>query len=135
MTKFIGTKHGDSAAAVPLNGSLSGFRGGSLRQLNDTTGDTFFGRGGVDLILAGPGNDRLNGGSGNDVLAGGAGNDVLNPGTNHADANGIGFEILIGDAGNDTFTISTANSHNALVDYAGEDGENGVNVNLATFTA
>jgi Ca2+-binding RTX toxin-like protein len=134
MTKFIGSNRADSAIASPGN-ILKGFTGGSLRQLSDAHGDTISGRGGADLILGGPGNDHINGGSGNDGLLGGEGNDVINPGTNRPDANGIGFEILVGGAGNDTFTVSAANSHNVLVDYAGEDGENGVTVNLATGTA
>ena len=81
MTKFIGTNRGDSAFASPGN-ILKGFTGGSLRQLNDAHGDTFLGRGGDDLIIAGQGNDHLNGGTGNDALAGGVSNDVLDPGTN-----------------------------------------------------
>ena len=52
MTKFIGTNRGDSAFASPGN-ILKGFTGGSLRQLNDAHGDTFLGRGGDDLIIAG----------------------------------------------------------------------------------
>ena len=68
MTKFIGTKPGDSAIAIhgPL---LTGFTGGSPLELIDATGDTFLGRGGDDLIIAGQGNDHINGGSGNDALA------------------------------------------------------------------
>jgi Ca2+-binding RTX toxin-like protein len=134
MTKFIGTNRGDSAFASPGN-ILKGFTGGSLRQLNDAHGDTFLGRGGDDLIIAGQGNDHLNGGTGNDALAGGVSNDVLDPGTNRPDANGIGFEILIGGAGDDTFNVSVANSHNVIVDYAGEEGMSGVTVNLAAGTA
>ena len=135
MTKFIGTNHGDLAAAIGHHSILEGFSGGTIYQLNDAAGDTFLGRGGIDLIVAGPGNDRINGGSGNDILRGGAGNDVINPGTNRPDANGIGFELVIGDAGNDTFKIGTTNSHNVLIDYDSEEGENGVTVNLATGKA
>src|SRR5262245_244274 len=134
MTKFIGTNRGDSALADPIN-TLTGFSGGSLRQFNDTHVDTLLGRGGSDLIFAGPGDDRVNGGSGNDGLLGGTGNDVINPGTNRPDANGIGFELLAGNEGDDTFNVSAANSRNVLVDYFTEEGENGVTVNLATGTA
>ena len=53
MTKFIGSKHGDSAIASPGN-ILKGFIGGSLRQLRDAHGGTIVGRGGADLVLGGP---------------------------------------------------------------------------------
>ena len=81
MTRFIGTKHGDSAIADPNGPLLTGFTGGSPLKLIDATGDTFLGRGGDDLIIAGQGNDHINGGSGNDALAAGPGNDVLDAGS------------------------------------------------------
>lgn len=39
------------------------------------------GKGGLDLILAGPGNDKVKGGPGDDTLVGDLGNDRLDGGT------------------------------------------------------
>jgi Ca2+-binding RTX toxin-like protein len=85
--------------------------------------DVIYGRGGNDLVSAGPTNDTIHGGAGNDTLRGGAGDDVIYAGTywddladfgdmakvkwaagNNILDGGAGNDRLYGGPGNDTLT-------------------------------
>lgn len=87
MTLYTGGAGNDVANAV--TGTLTGFSGGSVAQLNDINGDTFVGGGGADTIVAGASSDdfiyeapsQINGLA--ESIDGGAGGDrlyVSNPG-------------------------------------------------------
>lgn len=78
MATFVGTSNADTANAQ--TGTLEGFTGGSLSELQDGAGDTFYGLAGADNIIAGTGNDTISGGGGNDTLNAGDGNDHLDAG-------------------------------------------------------
>lgn len=75
MATFTGTGGDDTADAT--NGTLTGFTGGTVGELQDGIGDTFNPQGGADTIVAGDGDDTLNGFIGADSLDGGAGTDTL----------------------------------------------------------
>lgn len=62
MATFNGTSGADVANAS--TGTLTGFTGGTLAQLQDAAGDTFNGGNGADTIVAGSGNDTINLGTG-----------------------------------------------------------------------
>ncbi|TKB77299.1 MAG: DUF4347 domain-containing protein [Nitrospira sp.] len=59
MATFNGTPNGDTADAT--NGTLIGFTGGTVSELQDATGDTFNPLAGNDTVVAGSGNDTING--------------------------------------------------------------------------
>ena len=67
MATFTGTSGDDTANAS--TGTLTGFIGGSVAELQDDTGDTFIPLAGTDTIVAGSGDDVINLGVG-DVSAG-----------------------------------------------------------------
>ena len=58
MATFNGTNGNDTANAT--TGTLTGFSGGTVAQLQDSSGDTFNGGNGADTIVAGGGNDTIN---------------------------------------------------------------------------
>src|SRR5262245_5661974 len=91
MATFTGTAGDDSADAT--TGTISGFSGGSVPELQDGVGDTVDGLGGDDTVVAGTGDDTLNGDDGNDLLTGGDGDDTLN--------GGDGSDGLVGGADDD----------------------------------
>jgi len=62
MATFTGTNGNDSVNAS--SGSLVGFTGGTVAELQDAIGDTFNGLDGNDTISAGLGNDIITGGGG-----------------------------------------------------------------------
>ena len=80
MVTFTGTAGNDIADASA--GTLIGFTGGSVAELQDNTGDTFNPLTGADTIVAGSGNDIINSGVNDanvlDSFDGGAGIDTLN---------------------------------------------------------
>jgi Ca2+-binding RTX toxin-like protein len=78
MAVFIGNSLGNIANAA--TGTLIGFVGGTLAQLQDAIGDTIVGLAGNDTIVAGNGNDVINGGDGNDFIDGRFGLDVMDGG-------------------------------------------------------
>ena len=59
------------------NGTINGFTGGSLLELQDGIGDTINGLAGHDQILAGSGDDTIYSNGGRDIIDGGAGLDLL----------------------------------------------------------
>ena len=77
MATFTGTGGTDVADAT--TGTLTGFSGGTVAQLQDAAGDTFTGGDGADTIVAGSGNDTFNIATGDfnagESLNGGAGTD------------------------------------------------------------
>ena len=62
MATFTGTNGNDTANAT--TGTLTGFSGGTVAQLQDAGGDTFNGGNGADTIVAGSGDDTINLGAG-----------------------------------------------------------------------
>ena len=64
MATFTGTGGNDVANAT--NGTLTGFTGGTVAELQDGVGDTFNAGDGADSIVAGAGNDTVNGGGGDE---------------------------------------------------------------------
>ena len=57
MATFTGTNNPDTANAT--TGTLIGFTGGTVAELQDAIGDTFNGLGGIDTIIAGSGDDTV----------------------------------------------------------------------------
>jgi Ca2+-binding RTX toxin-like protein len=78
LATFTGTAGNDYADATI--GTLTGFTGGSVGQLQDATGDAFAGLASDDIIVAGSGDDTIDGGDDNDLLYGGTGNDTIDGG-------------------------------------------------------
>ena len=58
MATFTGGSGNDVANAT--TGTLTGFSGGTVAQLQDSSGDTFNGGNGADTIVAGSGDDTIN---------------------------------------------------------------------------
>jgi Ca2+-binding RTX toxin-like protein len=115
---FYGTTGNDSAYA--FIGSLTGFTGGTVAELNDGIGDTFFGGDGDEYVAAGDGNDYIVGDNGDDILYGYNGNDYLTGGNGVNRLNGGNGndqidasylrDIVDGGTGNDFLYISTPSS-------------------------
>src|SRR5688572_9564076 len=80
MATFNGTAGNDVANAT--TGTLTGFSGGTVAELQDGTGDTFNGQAGTDTLVAGSGGDTINVDQGEFTGAesydGGLGTDTLN---------------------------------------------------------
>ena len=74
MANFSGTTSTDTLNAA--TGTIVGFTGGTLAELQDSIGDFIQGFQGSDVIVAGSGNDSIFGGSGFDTINGGNGNDT-----------------------------------------------------------
>jgi serralysin len=92
MATFTGTNTPDIANAT--TGTLTGFTGGSVAELQDAISDTFFGNADNDTIIAGSGDDILNGGTAPDILDGREGSDIYD--FNNGD---LGTGELITDTG------------------------------------
>ena len=120
MTTFTGTTGDDVADAS--SGTLTGFSGGTVVNLQDGTGDTFNAAEGNDSIVAGAGNDVLNGGIGDDTLDGGAGNDTLNGGLGNNT-----YNFTVGASGFGTDTLDTVGDT-----AAGTNGDKVVFTDLAS---
>src|SRR5262245_52902918 len=131
MATFTGTGGADTANAT--TGTLIGFTGGTVTELQDAIGDTFNGLGGIDTIIAGSGNDTLNGGAGADALIGGQGNDtyvVDNGGDVVTENASEGNDVVNSTVG---YTL-TANVE-ALVLMAGAGAINGAGNSASNFLA
>jgi Ca2+-binding RTX toxin-like protein len=105
----MATFTGNSAANVlsAAAGTLNGFSGGTLAELQDFVGDLIQGEDGNDVITAGRGADTIFGGSGNDTLRGGSSPSLQTDNLFGGDGNdqmfGDGtYMNLYGGAGNDT---------------------------------
>lgn len=123
MTTFTGTSGADTANAT--SGTLTGFTGGSVAELQDSTGDIFDGLGSSDTIVAGTGADTITGGAAADTLNGGEGSDIyqfsngdfvsgesLNDGGSTSDTDVI---ALIGNATVIDFRVGTVLNIEALL--------------------
>jgi Ca2+-binding RTX toxin-like protein len=108
MATFTGTGGIDVANAT--NGTLTGFTGGTVGELQDAIGDTYLALGGNDTIVAGAGNDTITAGSGDDSVTGGAGQDRF--------IDGLGNDTYVGGGGVDL----------DIVDYSQATG--GIRANL-----
>jgi Ca2+-binding RTX toxin-like protein len=137
-------------AAVPCEGVCLGvrspvFEGGPGDDLvfGERGNDTIRGNGGNDRLFGGIGDDLLEGGDGEDLLAGGFGADSINgqEGSDHVRGDGTIDRIYdTGTFGNDTLSYASGVTPGfgggidtgAANFPAGENGERGVYLNLAT---
>ncbi len=108
MAIFIGTAMNDTASATGggVMSGFAGFAGSTLAQLIDTVGDTFYGLGGNDRILAGSGNDVIYGGDGNDYIRGGSGYDNMDGGN--------GIDTLDTTDFNGSYVLNMTNGSTAM---------------------
>jgi hypothetical protein len=119
LATFTGTNGNDRADAT--TGILTGFSGGTVAQLQDSTGDVFNGGNGADAIVAGNGNDTINLGSGQfvagETIQGGGNTStgtrdqiVLTSGTTVDFSVGTvsGIETLTGSSASDTVTMTAS---------------------------
>ena len=84
--------------------TLTGNDGNNYFNGQDFSGDIIVhGRGGIDRLIGGSGNDQLHGGSGDDYLYGGSGNDQLHGGS--------GDDELYGKEGRDTLYTEGGNDY------------------------
>jgi len=112
VATFTGTANTDVANS--LDATLIGFAGGTLLELQDTTGDTFTAGAGADTVVAGSGNDTINLANGDFVagesIDGGAGTDtiVLSNGssTDYRLGTTVSIENLISGSGVETIDIT-----------------------------
>lgn len=118
MATFNGTSGADVANAS--SGTVTGFTGGTIAQLQDTSGDTFNGGNGADTIVAGSGNDTINLGTGQfddgESIQGGGNSAsgtrdqiILTSGGTIVDftvGSVSGIETLTGSTGNDTVSMT-----------------------------
>jgi Ca2+-binding RTX toxin-like protein len=114
MATFNGTSGANTANAT--TGTLTGFAGGTISELQDGIGDTFNGDGDNDTVVAGSGNDTLNGGLGADSLTGGLGNDFFD--------GGDGADTLIGGTGGDAYVYFSAS------DLTGDSIDGGADIDI-----
>ena len=122
LVKFTGDASGNFIDAG--SGSLLGFTGGTVVELQDPYGDQFNGLGGDDFIAASNGDDTINGGAGNDELRGGGGHDIIQGGTeDDALLGNAGFDSLDGGDGNDVLDGGADNDN--LKGGTGNDFLNG----------
>ncbi len=112
MANFTGRQKADLADAIA--GKLTGFKGSTLAQLQDTIGDSFTASNGNDTIFSGSGNDSINAGKGNDSIKGGA-----------------GIDTIIGDAGNDWISggsgqdsINAGGNDDTIALFQGDEADN-----------
>jgi Ca2+-binding RTX toxin-like protein len=81
LSTFNTTSTSGNDAANAASGTLTGFTGGTVADLQDATGDTFNPGKGTDIIIAGAGDDtiklNLGGISAGDSFDGGAGSDTI----------------------------------------------------------
>ncbi len=118
LVTFTGTAGDDVANAS--NGTLTGFTGGTVGELQDAIGDFFNAGDGADRITAGAGNDTVNGEGGNDLIFGSLGNDTYDGGA------GTG----------DTVDYSAAtNAVTVTLDGSGGGSASGADVGSDTLTA
>ena len=119
MATFTGGSGNDVANAT--TGTLTGFGGGTVAQLQDSSGDTFTGGTGADTIVAGSGDDTINIANGQfaagESINGGANTAsgtrdqiVLTNGTTVDFSTGTvtGIETLNGSSSSDTVTMTAA---------------------------
>ena len=143
MATFTGTGGADVLNAA--TGTIVGFTGGTLAELQDSIGDMIQGGPGQDNIVAGVGNDTFIAGDGHgaDNIDGGGGNDILNlfnitvggavvnlsagtwdlSPTSGAAGTIAGIETVIGSRNGDT--ISGSNNNETLYGARGNDVLNG----------
>ena len=129
---FFGTAGVDVADAAGA-GVLSGFTGGTIADLQDTAGDTFFASGANDSIAAGSGNDVINGEAGNDRINGSGGDDSIDGGAGNDNLNGDdGDDSIDGGANNDS--LDGGAGDDTIDGGAGNDNLNGgAGVNTVSY--
>jgi large repetitive protein len=133
LANFTGTSGNNTANAN--TGTLNGFTGGTVAELQDATDDTFDPLGGQDTIVAGSGDDTINLAAGNansgDSFNGGGGTDTLSvAGTN--DLTGViitSIENLAAGNGGQTVTM-TASQFIGFSNINMGNGTDTLNVNV-----
>lgn len=106
MATFNGTNGNDVANAS--TGTLTGFSGGTVAQLQDSSGDTFNGGNGADTIVAGSGDDTINLGNGQFV----AGESIQGGGNS---ASGTRDQIVLTSSGTTVdFSVGTVSGIETL---------------------
>lgn len=134
LASFAG-QHGSFAGSV----DSSVHTNGQGDDIDGTSGDDFLlgtnnrevihGFNGSDELVGFGGADTIDGGNGDDILDGGKGDDLL--------LGRGGHDIILGEEGNDTMVGGAGSDwayfHDAL--FTGQDGDNGVTVDLAAGTA
>ncbi len=112
MATFTGTSGNDRANAT--TGTLTGFSGGTVAQLQDASGDTFNGGGGADEIVAGSGDDTINLGSGQFVTG-----ELIDGGANSA--SGTRDQIVLTAGMTVNFSLGTISGIETLTGSSGSD--------------
>lgn len=112
MATFTGTSGNDRANAT--TGTLTGFSGGTVAQLQDASGDTFNPGSGADEIVAGSGDDTINLGSGQFV----AGESIEGGGNS---ASGTRDQIVLTAGGTFNFSLGTVSGIETLTGSTGSD--------------
>ena len=123
MTTFTGTNGNDIANTQ--TGTLTGFTGGTVAQLQDGAGDTFNASGGNDTIVAGGGDDILDGAGGADNLDGAGGSDTYN-----FDSGDVAAGERITDSG--TSGTDTIKLNSGDVDFTAAQAISGIEALLFT---
>jgi Ca2+-binding RTX toxin-like protein len=112
MATFTGTTGNDTANAT--TGTLTGFSGGTVAQLQDAIGDTFNGGNGADAIVAGSGDDTINLGSGQFVAG-----ESIQGGANSA--SGIRDQLVLTASGTFNFSLGVVSGIETLTGSSGSD--------------
>jgi Ca2+-binding RTX toxin-like protein len=107
MATFTGSVAADVLDAI--TGTITGFTGGTLPQLQDTTGDTIDGGQAGDTVVAGGGSDSVRGQLGDDSLNGADGMDTVDGGDgNDTLIGGLGADTLLGGANIDVIRYTSS---------------------------
>ncbi len=126
MATFNGTTGNDVANTT--TGTLTGFSGGTVAQLQDSSGDTFNGGNGADTIVAGSGDDTIN-------LANGqfAAGEQINGGANSG--SGTRDQIVLTNATTVDFSLGTVSGIETLTGSSSSDNVTMNASQLASFSA
>jgi Ca2+-binding RTX toxin-like protein len=139
MATFTGTAGNDTANATA--GTLTGFTGGTVAQLQDGSGDIFNAGAGNDTVTAGAGDDSFRGMAGNDTFNGGAGFDEIRYDTELANGGttGVTVNLITGLATDafgttDTFTsVESIRGTNLADTLTGGNAANGTGTGVAEY--
>ncbi|MGB9143906.1 MAG: VCBS domain-containing protein [Aestuariivirga sp.] len=125
---FTGTS-GNDVANVGGTGTLTGFTGGTIAQLQDGVGDVFYTLAGNDYINAGAGDDIIYASAGIDTIICNDGKDIVYVGTGDFEAG----DYITGNAGLDTLIATgTVDFTMGFVDHFGHMsmGDTGTNMSI-----
>jgi VCBS repeat-containing protein len=135
MATFVASPSGPNIADAS-SGTLTGYTGGTLAELQDTIGDVFVGSAGDDFIVAGAGGDTIYGSPGADHAFGGAGPDLFVFNTGDTEAG----DYVHGSTGIDTILATgIVDFSEAWIEHVGnlmtgDAGGDVTLVNIQTFS-